>query len=662
MMIRLVIILHVTVSLTVLLRSACTQETTLTPKEAIQHSKPVTTDGGDNFRHLVQNNDIFVDKSLLIENVMTSDDESILLTCPSKWGKSVNLHMIKNFLEIEVDPVTGKHIIPSRNQALFKTGEITLKNDTMKKLKKPLLISTRKNFFQQHQGKYPVIYLSMKGLNSFTYIEAIHSLNEILENALKQHKYVINHLEKVSKNTSASPADAAQAECLLYDFTNILNKQAATETLIKSIKDLSEKLHEIHGKKVIVLLDDYDSHFNEIINGNTSAGDEQDITRVFSSFVYYTFKLNMHLEKGIIASASNAIKIFNKNLDITEYTIFSNHSLNFCGFDNHEVDQLFDEFALSQHLRQDAPLWYNGYFSHSHPNTYRPQAIVQLIKNKKINNYLTSNANGSFVQSIIRSSDVLRNLLMSLLNGGTETFKLNDLALAFDERSLEILRKFNQPNEVSMTYDIVDTSIAYLFSIGYLTMTTNSMKTAIIKLPNHEIRTDLAAKLMGYYQQKHNISSNVVDAAVSDFLKFANSQDEKSDHFRNSLHSLLKGLPLEAYIHKYGDNEITAIEQCQSLMRFVLHYLASRVALSSEYRLALVRERDKSNIILHTAERGVLIDVLVSFSEQLDLRAEINESRTAFREFPQINNIKLIGIHVRGAQALLDVISLNQVA
>jgi predicted hydrocarbon binding protein len=116
-----------------------------------------TAIGVNTFKKLVEESTIFVDKSLLIKEFVENSAEVLLVTCPRRWGKSINMDMIKTFLEIEVDSDGNKYSDKTKthNYKIFQ-GKMNPSNERIESLKKPLAIAKDENFVKKYQGEHPV--------------------------------------------------------------------------------------------------------------------------------------------------------------------------------------------------------------------------------------------------------------------------------------------------------------------------------------------------------------------------------------------------------------------------------------------------------------------------------------------------------------------------
>jgi hypothetical protein len=165
------------------------------PAKKKTYTETKTAIGVTTFKKLVKESTIFIDKSLLIKEFIESPAEVLLITCPRRWGKSINMDMIKTFLEIEVDKEGKRYTDKTKtdNYKLFQ-GTSSLGN-----LEAPFNIALDKDFknkYDQYQGEYPVIFVDFKSVKGTNYKEIVNEVKLAISNAFKQHESLYKYLLK----------------------------------------------------------------------------------------------------------------------------------------------------------------------------------------------------------------------------------------------------------------------------------------------------------------------------------------------------------------------------------------------------------------------------------------------------------------------------------
>ncbi|WP_157905704.1 AAA family ATPase, partial [Rickettsia endosymbiont of Culicoides newsteadi] len=208
--------------------------------------------GTDEFYDLLVNSDVFVDKSLMIKELLEDSGKVILITRPRRWGKSLNMNMLQKFFEIEVDkrgtPLPEEDRV---NRILFTGGEINL-GIKGKRTLEPLKINGNEYAMTQ-QGQFPVILLNLKDVKGSSYQEIELGIKDQIIELFANHHYLNHH---VTEDTGL--LNNAQKEKLRRYFDGKLERN----DLKDSLRVLSEVLYKHFGQKVYILIDEYDTPIN----------------------------------------------------------------------------------------------------------------------------------------------------------------------------------------------------------------------------------------------------------------------------------------------------------------------------------------------------------------------------------------------------------------
>ena len=300
------------------------------------------------FSEMVVESDVFVDKSFLIREIYESSSSSLLFTRPRRWGKSLNMDMLKAFHQPTQLVVDGEYkILPSANKHLFAGGEIRLDTGESKQLI-PLAISKWK-YFDVVLGKTSVIYITFNTItfddktdSNFGEEIIFNSIERSISDAYGEHLYLIDVMKNKLKNEDYNERNQALEE---LDMFNRIYKgiddnrvQRTTENLYESIRFLSRLLHERCCERVYVIVDEYDAPINNSFGrsyyGRVVGTLEQIYTR--------GMKNNAHIEKTImtgflpiaIAEMISSLNMF------TDNSVLSNSFAEFFGFTETEVTKL----------------------------------------------------------------------------------------------------------------------------------------------------------------------------------------------------------------------------------------------------------------------------------------------------------------------------------
>ncbi len=385
--------------------------------------------GVEDFKEIREKGWLYVDKTVLIADIIRTGSAKVkLITRPRRFGKTLNLSMLKYFFDIEG---------AEKNRALFNGLEI------------------ENTPYMEHFGAYPVISLTLKGMDS----ENIQELMPKLRDRLKGMFLDYQHLLK-SPNL---------AEIDLYDYKEIA--EGRKENITEAIKYLTGLLYRHYGKKVIILMDEYDS---PIIDSYISGYYEEAI-KVFRNLMSNTFKTNEYLEMGIITGVSRVSKesIFSGMNNVTVYSVLSDDFFDRFGFTSDEVSEILNAYGYSD-KKEEVKRFYDGYrFGDegvSKTDIYNPLSILKYADRGKLNPYWVNTA----------SDDLIRNVAVKDLSRFMEVSEdlLQGVAV---EGIIDDSITFKRLNSIDDLWTLL------LYS-GYLTPERHiSYSRYFLRLPNEEV-------------------------------------------------------------------------------------------------------------------------------------------------------------------------------
>lgn len=314
------------------------------------NKKQVFAIGNDDFRDLITNGCYYVDKTLLIRDILQGHAEVTFFTRPRRFGKSLALSMLAHFFDVTK---------AEENKHLFDGLQISTETFTRTVDGAEKEFSYREEF----QGKYPVVHLSMKEIEGRDCETAFTLLIQLLSSTFTRFK------EPVLKKTVIEQDEADIVE-------RILNKKATNTDIIFSLKILTNILARFYGQPVIVLLDEYDvplrfaflNHYYDmfmpVIRGMMSA----------------VFKGNTSLKFGVITGCLRVAKesIFTGMNNLTVNTVLTRGEPEYFGFTQQEVDKLLDDCGLAGE-REKVRSWYDGYLFGAN-EVYNPWSVVNFAK------------------------------------------------------------------------------------------------------------------------------------------------------------------------------------------------------------------------------------------------------------------------------------------
>ena len=381
--------------------------------------------GVSDFKHLIEEDFYYFDKTKFIEEIIKDGSQVKLFARPRRFGKTLNMSMLKYFFDIENK---------EENKEIFKN----------------LYIEKTEAF--KEQGQYPVIFLSLKDLKALTWEQMEKAIKSAISRLFSEYKYLLNDLDKFDTLT----------------FENILLKNTELEDLKEALKFLTEKLYEKYNKKVIVLIDEYDSPLvSAYVNGYYEKA--KDFLKTFYSLV---MKDNAYLQMGVMTGIIRVIKagIFSDLNNLRTYTILSDVYTDSYGLTEEEVEKSLKDYGIEQEI-SNVKDWYDGYkFGDS--EVYNPWSILNFLDFKELRAYWVDTSGNDLIKDVLKI--VTKNTIEALerlFNG--EGLKQNisgtsDLSKLLSEEELWELMLFS----------------------GYLTVEEKiDQDNYVLRLPNKEVRT-----------------------------------------------------------------------------------------------------------------------------------------------------------------------------
>ena len=381
--------------------------------------------GIEDFKELIQEGYYYIDKTLLIDEMLMNKSKVTLFTRPRRFGKTLNMSMIKYFFDVKNK---------EENKKLFENLKIY------------------NSEYMSEQGKYPVIFISLK---ADTWEECLNRLKLFIFDLYVEFEYIREKMNEWDKR---------KFEKVLYE------KEDAD--YIMSLKFLTDSLYKYYGEKVIILIDEYDA---PIINA-FDKGYYNEAINFFQTFYSSALKTNNSLKYGILTGITRIIKegIFSGLNNLYVNTILSRDYSEYFGLLESEVVEMLDYFDMKYKI-EEVREWYNGYiFGES--EVYNPWSIVNYVREKEIKAYW-ANVSGN-------------TLLENMLNHAGESV-YDDLKRFTDGESIE--KYISDGTTIKSLLSNDDEIWQLLLYSGYLTKDEKQEKESDsnvynLKIPNKEIR------------------------------------------------------------------------------------------------------------------------------------------------------------------------------
>ena len=385
--------------------------------------------GIEDFERIINEDYYYVDKTMLIEELLINRAPVTLFTRPRRFGKTLNMSMIRYFFDVKNK---------EENRKLFENLKIY------------------NSEYMSEQGKYPVIFISLKDLKGDTWEKCFENLKKTMYKIFNKYEFVREKLNIVEKR----------------QFDKIWEMRDSKQSFKTSLLDLSNYLNKYYGEKVIILIDEYDA---PIINA-FDKGYYNEAINFFQTFYSSALKTNNSLKYGVLTGITRIIKegIFSGLNNLKVDTILNKKYSEYFGLLESEVIEMLDYFGMKYKI-EEVKEWYNGYlFGES--EVYNPWSIVNYIDNGEIKAYW-ANVSGN-------------TLLENMLDHAGESV-YDDLKRFTDGESIE--KYISDGTTIKSLLNNDDEIWQLLLYSGYLTKAKNQEKESDsniynLKIPNKEIR------------------------------------------------------------------------------------------------------------------------------------------------------------------------------
>ena len=347
-------------------------------------AKKVVAIGNESYQEIREQNSFYIDKTSFIKEWWESLDKSTLITRPRRFGKTLNMDMVKCFFSNEY-----------KDRGDLFEGLDVWKDEKYRKL----------------QGTYPVIFLSFAEIKKSNFKDTKNDIISIMNEAYKQHSYLIR------SNVLTDAEKGIFDKFDNYSKDTDVNKEMSNEIVCRAIKDLSSMLCRHFGKKVIILLDEYDTPMQEAyVNGYW-----EELVGFTRSLFNSTFKTNPYLERAIMTGITRVSKesIFSDLNNLVVVTTTSNQYETAFGFTEEEVFNALDEQGLSD-KKEEVKRWYDGFIFGDKRDIYNPWSIINFLKFKRFKTYWADSSSNGLINSLVKTgSSYIKMMMETLLKGET---------------------------------------------------------------------------------------------------------------------------------------------------------------------------------------------------------------------------------------------------
>ena len=475
--------------------------------------------GIDNFEMLITRGYYYIDKTLLIKDLLDNKASVNLFTRPRRFGKTLNMSMLQYFFEDMRDEFSGEK---KDNKYLF--DGLNIMNESEK--------------YISHMGKYPVINISLKCSKQPTFERAFEELKKVIAYEYERHKFILQDKKLEDQKDR---------------YLKILKLEGNISDYSDSIKFLSECLEKYYNKKVIILIDEYDVP----LESSFFEGFYKEMISFLRSIFESALKTNSSLEFAVITGCLRISKesIFTGLNNLEIISILNKSYDEYFGFTPEEVKKICRDYNL-ENKYELIKEWYNGYIF-GDANVYNPWSVVRFVKdlgfdiNEYPSSYWANTSSNSIVKSLIeRADDVTKREIELLIEGKT----------------------IEKPVHENITYDEIYKSIDnlynFMFFTGYFKKVSERVdestkqKYLELKIPNEEVKYIFRTKVLNWFDERikcedrTKLYTSVLQGDVETFQSEINRLLRKTisfnDAYENFYHGFLTGVlsGMDGYIVK----------------------------------------------------------------------------------------------------------------
>ncbi|CAH2559697.1 AAA family ATPase [Cardinium endosymbiont of Oedothorax gibbosus] len=555
--------------------------------------------GIDNFQELVRGDYLFCDKTAMLAEFLEKGDKVILITRPRRWGKTLNMSMFQHFFASEVNGISTAGLFDNLAIGRLDGGK----------------------YLKQHQGKYPVIMLSFKDVNSDDFQGAYNAVYELISTLYESYAYLFSS-DKVNK-------------IQLKKLYRISGNEANQQQLESSLKLLSQCLYQHHGQKVYILIDEYDTPLNKAYGNERYL---QAMVKFMRNLFSNSLKGNTTLERGVLTgilrvSKDSMLSGLN-NLEV--YTLLDEEYSSHFGFSEDEVSSLFKANGLNTSM-EEVRNWYNGYRV-GKLVMYNPWSIISYINRSScFDVYWVNTGNNNLIEQKILTAD-------------------SDIKEQFEQ----LMRRESLDISINkhLSFDILDKDDTSFWSLllfaGYLTFETNNLSAYTnvydcrVRVPNYEIwklySTFFQEWFINQFERKRQYDSFVKYLAAGEVSSFV----EQLSYFlcrSVSYFDTKKSKIPEGFYHGFVLGMLASLG--------ITHYIRSnRESGLGRYDLLLIPKKEGSKALLLEFKQVGQEEELENAAKLALAQIQAQAYHTEILHYPHVKEVVEVGIAFSGKSVL----------
>lgn len=405
------------------------------------------------FDEMIKNQYYYVDKTGMISELLRSGGKVTLFTRPRRFGKSLNMSMLKNFFSLQGD----------------------------KRIFNELQISRDKQVCEEYMGKFPVISISLKSVDGFAYRNAYEMLCATIGNEAMKFQYLMDSTKLTDREKEQYGLLIKGGDRIPFEMDEV--------TLTGSLKTLSLLLEKHHGKQTVLLIDEYDVPLSKA----SEHGYYKEMAMLIRKLFEQVLKTNESLKLAVLTGCMRISKesIFTGLNNFEVLSVADVRFDEYFGFTDQEVRKLLEYYHLSDKYQQ-VKEWYDGY-QFGNVEVYCPWDVMNYCvtlladPNAEPQNYWINTSSNEAVRRFIRESD----------NSGTIRREIEGLVAGEC-----IIKELHQELTYEDMYQTIDNIWSVLFTTGYLTQRGRSEGNIFrLAIPNREIRNIFTTQIMQLFRE-----------------------------------------------------------------------------------------------------------------------------------------------------------------
>lgn len=510
--------------------------------------------GIENFKDIISQNYYYIDKTKFIEDILIDGTKVKLFCRPRRFGKTLNMSTLKYFFDIENS---------EENRKLF--NGLYIENSP----------------YISEQGKYPVIFISMKGISSSTFEASLERIKDKISTLYRNYTFLIKNLDEFE----------------IEKFKNIAKGNSTNIQIESSLVFLTELLYKYYNQKTIILIDEYDSP----VMTAYEKGYYPEMRDFLKAFYGDALKTNEYLQMGILTGIIRVVQagIFSDLNNFISYTTLNNDYSQSFGLTKKEVENMLKYYQIEYEM-SDVKKWYDGY-SFGKDEIYNPWSILNFVKNRELKTYWINTSSNFMIRELLQKS-------------GEEGLSTLEKIFNQEEVAVRITDNVRLGNNLSVS----EVWELMLYS-GYLTVKERLDDGRYsVRIPNMEImrffKDEFLTIVFGEYRVVDELRDALydknlrqLDRSIERLILSVMSFHDMDKRYENSYHMLLAGFfhALDGYYRTksnmeagYGRADIILFPKDKNKAGYILELKrANSSDMEKEAKRALSQIDDKKYYI-----------------------------------------------------------------